>query len=52
MNEKENHTAPKGQYPPFWERVVPLALGIIVVVIIILLLIIIAVALELFPGSG
>lgn len=52
MNENENHTASKRRYPPFWEKTVPIALGIIVVIIAILLLIIIAVALGFFPGSG
>lgn len=52
MNRSENQTASERHYPPFWEKVIPIALGIIAVVIVILLLIIIAVALGLFPGSG
>ena len=52
MKEPGNHPAPKRQYPPFWERAVPIAVGLIVVVVVILLLIILAVALGLFPGSG
>jgi hypothetical protein len=52
MKEPNNRPAPKRQYPPFWERAVPIAVGIIVVVIVVLLLIIFAVALGLFPGSG
>ena len=50
MHDKDNHTPPKRQYPPFYEKAVPIALGIISVVIIVLLLIIIGVALGLFPG--
>ena len=50
MHDKDNHTPPKRQYPPFYEKAVPIALGIIAIAIIVLLLIIIAVALGLFPG--
>jgi hypothetical protein len=42
----------KRRYPPVYERLVPIALGIIAVVIVILLLIILSVALGLFPGTG
>ena len=42
---------PKRQYPPFYERIVPVALGIIVLVIIVLVLVIIGVALGLHPGA-
>ena len=52
MSEKKQRTSPKRQYPPLYEKVVPLALGIIVVAIIVLLAIIVSVALGLFPGSG
>ena len=52
MAQKGNSVSPKRQYPPFYEKVVPIALGIIAVVIVVLLIIIFAVALGLFPGSG
>ncbi|MGB2963568.1 MAG: hypothetical protein WBB69_06235 [Anaerolineales bacterium] len=42
QNESERH------YPPFWEKVIPVALGVIVVIIVIIVLIIIAIALDLF----
>ena len=48
----KNPDPPKRQYPPFFEKFVPIALGIIVVVIVILLVIIFSVALGLFPGAG
>jgi hypothetical protein len=51
MHDKDNQTPPKRQYPPFYEKVVPIVLGIIAIAIIILLLIIIGVALGLFPGA-
>lgn len=49
MNEEDGRRAPKRRYPPFWERFVPIALGIILVIIVALLLIAISVALGLFP---
>jgi hypothetical protein len=50
MNDKDNHKPPKRQYPPFYEKAVPIALGIIAIAIVVLLLIIVGVALGLFPG--
>jgi hypothetical protein len=50
--KKSEDTSPKRQYPPFYERIVPIALGIIALLIIVLLLIIFGVALGLFPGTG
>ena len=52
MYDKENHTPAKRQYPPFYEKVVPIALGIIGLGIVVLLLIIFGVALGLLPGAG
>jgi len=52
MYDRDNHTPPKRQYPPFYEKAVPIALAIIAIVIVVLLLIIIGVALGLFPGGG
>ena len=48
MNDKK--PTPRRRYPPFYEKFVPIALGVIVVVIIILLIITVAVALGLFPA--
>jgi len=52
MPKKDSHTPRKRQYPPLYEKVVPIALGIIVLAIIVLLLIILGVALGLFPWGG
>jgi hypothetical protein len=52
MNDKQSSSRPKRRYPPFYERFVPVALGVIVAVIVILLLIILSVALGLFPNAG
>jgi hypothetical protein len=52
MDDKDNHTPPQRHYPPFYEKVVPVALGIIVLAIVVLLAIIFGVALGLFPGAG
>jgi hypothetical protein len=52
MNKRENQTPHKRRYPPFWEKFIPIALGIITVIIVILLLIIIAIAFGFFPGAG
>jgi hypothetical protein len=43
--EKENAPPPKHEYPPIYEKLVPIALAIIVVVVVVLLLIILGVAL-------
>ena len=52
MDEKDQQTTPKRHYPLLYEKIVPVALGIIAVAIIVLLFIIVSVALGLFPGSG
>jgi len=52
MYDKDNDASPKRQYPPFYERIVPIALGIIALAIVVLLLIIVGVALGLFPSAG
>ena len=41
---------PKRQYPAFYEKVVPIALGLIGLATVVLLFIIFGVALGLFPG--
>ena len=50
-DDKPNPDRPRRQYPPFYERLVPIALGIIVAIILVLLLIIFAVALGLLPRT-
>jgi hypothetical protein len=50
--KKDDRTSPKRQYPPFYEKIVPIVLGIIALLIVVLLLIIFGVALGLFPGTG
>ncbi len=47
----EDENSPQRQYPPVYERVVPIVLGLIVFAIVVLLFVILAVALGLFPGS-
>ncbi len=49
MSDRGKNKPPKRQYPPFYEKFVPIALGVMVVIIIILLIIAVAVALGLFP---
>ncbi|HSR32725.1 MAG TPA: hypothetical protein VLY63_19360 [Anaerolineae bacterium] len=51
MTRGNDGAPPKRQYPAFWEKAVPIALGIIGIAIVILLIIILAVALGLFPGG-
>jgi len=45
----DDHMRPQRRYPPFYEKAIPIALGIIVVAIIVLSFIIVGVALGLFP---
>ena len=52
MSEKKSSPPGKRQYPPFFERFVPIALGLIVLIIIVIFVIIFAVALGLFPGGA
>ncbi len=40
------------RYPPFWERAVPVAVGILATLIVIMLAVIVAVALGVFPWAG
>jgi len=49
-NDKQG--PPKRRYPAFYERFVPIALGVIVLAIVLLLLVIFAVALGWFPALG
>jgi hypothetical protein len=52
MNDREDRSSPRREYPSFYEKAVPIALGIIAVAVVVLLFIILAVALRLFPGAG
>ena len=52
MNDHDDTSPAKREYPPFYEKAVPIVLGVIVVVIVILLFIILGIALGLFSGSA
>ena len=52
MSDTEKHGPSKREYPNFYEKFVPIALGTIGLAIIILLVITILVALGLFSGGG
>jgi hypothetical protein len=47
----EKNGSPERRYPRFYEKVVPIALGVVATAILILLLLIAAVALGLIPGG-
>jgi hypothetical protein len=51
MSDKEPKQQPRREYPPLFERIVPVALVLIGLAIIVVLVIIFGVALGLFPGS-
>jgi hypothetical protein len=50
MSEKKN-VPPRRQYPPIYEKGVPIVLGLVVLAIVVVLIVILAVALGIFPGS-
>jgi len=52
MSEQQNNPSPKREYPPLYEKVIPIAVGIILFAIIVLLVIIIGVVTGLIPGAG
>jgi hypothetical protein len=52
MNDRKNNPPPKHEYPSLYEKVIPIAVGIIVFAIVILLLIIVGVVTGLLPGAG
>ena len=52
MPNGDKRTSPKRRYPGFYEKVIPIALGIIIVAIVVLLIIILSVALGLFSAAG
>ncbi len=51
MGNKDEHPPTGRHYPPFYEKVVPIALAIIALIVVVLLLVILGVALGLFPGA-
>ena len=51
MKNPEKKTIPRRNYPPFWEKFVPVALIIIMIIIAILILVILSVALGLLPSG-
>ena len=52
MSGNDKQRATKRQYPVFYERVIPIALGIIILAIVVLLIVIFGVALGLFSATG
>ena len=52
MNSSQKQPANKRQYPPLYEKIIPIALGIIALAILALLVISVAVALGVFPGGA
>ena len=50
MGNQDERPPARRHYPPFYEKVVPIALAIIALIVIVLLLVILGVALGLFPG--
>jgi hypothetical protein len=48
---QDEKKAPKRQYPPIYEKVVPIALILIGLTIVVILVIILAVVLGIFPAS-
>ena len=51
MSEENQKQQTRREYPPLYERIVPIALVLIGLAIIVILVTIIGVALGLFPGS-
>jgi hypothetical protein len=51
MGEQKNNPPPKHEYPPLYEKIIPIAVGAVVVAIIILLLVIIGIVTGLFPWA-
>jgi hypothetical protein len=51
MSDKDEGKSRKHEYPPFWDKIVPVALTIIAIIMFLLLVVIVGVALGLFPGG-
>jgi hypothetical protein len=51
MSDKGTKKTSRREYPPVYEKIVPVALALIAIAILVVLLIAISAALGLFPGS-
>ena len=51
MPTNDKRTPPRRRYPGLYERLIPIALGIIILAITVLVIVILGVALGLFPGA-
>lgn len=51
MTDQGDEGPRRREYPPVYEKLVPIALGIIAAIIVVLLLVVLAVMLGLLPGS-
>jgi hypothetical protein len=51
MSNQDEKQPSKRQYPPLYEKILPVAMALIAIAIVIVLLVAISVALGLFPGS-
>jgi hypothetical protein len=51
MSDGNQKQQPNREYPPLYERIVPIAIVLIAAAVIVVLFIIFGVALGLFPGS-
>jgi amino acid transporter len=51
MSDREAKKPSGRQYPPLYEKIVPIALVLIAIAILVILVIVVSVALGLFPGS-
>lgn len=52
MDRREEDTPGRREYPPLYEKLVPIALVVLAVIIVVLILIVFAVLAGLFPGGG
>jgi hypothetical protein len=52
MDDRKNKPPPKREYPPLYEKIIPIAVGIIVFAILVLLLVIVGVVTGLLPWAG
>ena len=52
MSSDDKRAQPKRRYPGLYEKLIPIALGIIALAIIVLLIVILGVALGLFSAGG
>jgi hypothetical protein len=52
MSKKEGSSKSGRSYPDFYEKLIPIALGVIIILFFVVLLIAVAVALRLIPGAN